>query len=1349
MSQLIATVALPAEPDADILRGPHVPEFLRDETLADLLEASAAREPNHIALIFGDRQLSYRDLNQQADLAAARLTQAGLGPGRIVGLWLPRGIELLVMQAAITKTGAAWLPFDEETPVDRLMVCLADAAAAGLVTCDELAPRLERRDVTLWSAEQLLAPNDAGILATPRPTFCPEDPAYVIYTSGSTGTPKGIVVTQRSICHFLRSENSRLGVRADDVVYQGFSVAFDMSFEEIWIAYLVGATLWVAPKQLVGDVEALPDQLASHGVTVLHAVPTLLSLFARDVASLRLINLGGEMCPESLVAKWVRPGRQLFNSYGPTEATVTASLAPLQIGVAVTIGTPLPNYDLMVIDADDESEATLLPRGQIGELCISGPGLAQGYLGRPDLTAVKFLPNPWARGPDDARLYRTGDLARIDATGQVVCLGRSDGQVKIRGFRVELGEIETLLTEQQDVGAGAVLLRQEAGLDQLVAYVVPRTGGSVTTAALRHALRQRLPPYMVPARFEILAALPRLASGKIDRNSLQTRPLPPPLAVDDGDERPANAIEAALLAALKALLPGQPIDFDADFFLDLGGHSLIAARFVSLVRKTAGLAGLTLNDVYRLRSLRAMAALLAVQDTPPPSPVAAFAPPPLLRRFCCGLAQALCLPLIVALTTAPWLGVFVVYQLFTGEEHNFLLELEVITATYAGINLIRSLFSIAAKWLIIGRTKPGSYPLWGVYYFRWWLTRQLLLMINLDWFKGTSVMRVLLRALGAKIGDDAIFSDINVGAIDLIEIGAGTALGAKVQLANAEVIGDRLVIGTISIGANVSIGSSCVLEGDTRIGDGAELADLTAVASGLRIPAWERWEGSPARCVGQLDEADQGAPAVAGRLRRAAQFVAYGAMLAILPSIVLIPILPAFYILDSMGDLFGDTLPIDDRLLLPLFAWPAAMVLILVTVLLIAAIRWTVLPRMRPGRSSVHSWFYVRKCVVSLATELTLDTLYSLFATVYMRNWYRLLGVKIGKDTEISTNLGGSYDLIEIGARSFIADEAVIGDEDVRNGWMTLKPVRTAQRVFIGNSAVVPPGADIPSNTLIGIKTRPPADNSAMQEGGTWFGSPPQQLPVRQRFDQAHANWTYEPSRRRRLARAVFEAFSLSFPTMLAITFGTISVDFLAPAILGHDFATLIPLFVLCSTSISIGLTLSAIAVKWLMMGVYRPTTKPMWSWWALRTEAIAVNYVGLSADVLLDHLRGTPFLPWVLRLFGCKFGQGVYLDATDITEFDCVSVGDFAAINGTGPLQTHLYEDRVMKTGRIEIGKGVTISSGTTVLYDTKIGDFARLGPLTIVMKGEEIPAFSHWLGSPAQPIEAISVSTDLRAAA
>ena len=487
--------------DTPILHGPDRPDLLRGEILADIFEATAARVPDKTALVFGPRHVTYAELDAAADRVAHRLIEAGVQAGDMVGLWHPRGIELLTLQLGIAKTGAAWLPFDADVPTDRIATCLEDASAKALLIDEqhgEPARRQEGITARILTAQELLAPLPEGTALRRREGALPSHTAYVIYTSGSTGKPKGIAITQGSIAHFLRSENARLGVREDDKVYQGFSVAFDMSFEEIWISYLVGATLWIAPKEIAGDPEALPRALIEHDVTVLHAVPTLLALFAQDVPGLRIINLGGEMCPQTLVEKWA-PGRQMFNTYGPTEATVSASLAELKAGEPVTIGEALPNYGMFVIEVIDPDSIVngvvpplkILPFGETGELCITGPGVAAGYLGRPELTAEKFLPNPWARNEQEARLYRTGDLAKVeyksDGTPQMQCLGRADDQVKIRGFRVELGEIEAVLAAQPGVGTTAVLLRKDDGIDQLVAFYVP-TGEPPRSPAARGAL---------------------------------------------------------------------------------------------------------------------------------------------------------------------------------------------------------------------------------------------------------------------------------------------------------------------------------------------------------------------------------------------------------------------------------------------------------------------------------------------------------------------------------------------------------------------------------------------------------------------------------------------------------------------------------------------------------------------------------------------------------------------------------------------------------------------------------------------------------------------------------------------
>ncbi len=1313
------------------LIGPRDPSLIRDETLWEIFSASARAFPNAAAATFGDITLTYAELSARAQGVARALAARGIGRGDFVGLWMSRSLDLHVALLGILASGAAYIPFDTEAPADRVAECLDDCAAKALIvdafTMGGITGSMPAHTLILPTLEQSAPP---GASPDPRAQGAnPADPAYAIYTSGSTGKPKAIVISHSNICHYLRAANSIYGLRSDDVVFQGASVAFDLSLEEIFVPYLVGARLWIAGRRTLAEADRLPKVLAEAGITVLDTVPTLLGLLASDIPGLRVIILGGEACPPALAERWCRPGRRIFNSYGPTETTVVATVAEVEPGKPVTIGRPIPNYVCHVVDDFTQPVAP----GMTGELLIGGPGVAAGYLGRPELTAEKFIANPWDTDGTAPVLYRSGDAVAVDGNGDIAFHGRIDDQVKIRGFRVELGEIEARLSALAGVNQAAVSLRTDDGIERLVATILPEAGATVEGGALKEGLRGQLPAYMVPSHYLVVDDLPRLISGKLDRKALKDLPLD--LSVGGGEqEEPATPTEAALLEAARRAFPGQAIPFEADFFLDLGGHSLLAAKFVSAVRETPALASLTLNEIYSARTLRAMGTLL---DARAPSPGAkpadlSFDPPTLRRRFLCGLAQAVAMPFILALTTAPWLGVFISYMLLSGEDASFFTEMGTLMVTYAVINVGTVAASIALKWVILGRTRPGRHKLWGTYYFRWWLAQRVVSVAHIKWFQGTPIMSIYLRLLGAKVGSDCVLSEMEAGAFDLVTIGDGVAIGGKTRLANAEAVGDELVIGTIAIGDDAYIGTSCMISHGVVIEAGGELGDLTSLAPDGRVGRYEHWDGSPGRKVGMVDEAALPEAAQAGFGRKLALTLFYGLMLVILPPISLLPIFPAFAIFERLSDVLAGG---EYATILPLLAWPTAMALIAVTVLLIAIVRWSVLPVVTAGSYSIYGGFYVRKWIVALATELMLETLSSLYATVYMRLWYRLMGAKIGKDAEISCNLAGRYDLTDIGPGCFIADEVVLGDECVRRGWMVLEPVKTEARVFVGNDAVVPPGAIIPAGALIGIKSRPPA-NDEMSPGDTWFGNPPFKLPVRQRFDDVGADWTFAPPLWRRVWRAVFEAFAVSLPTALFITFGILTVDLLAPSILARDYATVLPLFVAASVAISVSLALSSVAVKWLMMGAYRPTAKPMWSWWALRTEAVAVMYWGLAGKVLLDHLRGTPFLPWFLWLYGCRFGQGVFMDTTDITEFDCIDVGDFCAINSLSALQTHLYEDRVMKVGRVKLGTGVTIGSGSTVLYDTDVGDFARVGKLTIVMKGEGLPAHSQWEGAPAQTV-------------
>ena len=1319
-SLMIKSAKKPPAPSAKIVKplaGPRHLAFIKNEVLADIFRATVARSPKAIAIIERGEQLTYAEVDKRSDKIAAELIRRGAGPGKVLGLYFTRGATLLLTQLGVTKTGATWLPFDSETPKDRIATCLADCNALALLVDEDVEARVEGIPQTVWSVDDVAFSQPLKKPLNKIKGHTPNHNAYLIYTSGSTGTPKGIAITHRNICHYLRACNSIFGITHKDVMFQGCSAAFDLSMEEIWVPYLAGAALWVATPEILADTENLPRHMREAGVTVIDTVPTLLGIFAEDIDSIRIMIVGGEACPPSLVDRYTKKGRRIFNSYGPTEATVVATIAELEKGKPVTIGKPIPNYTAYVVDDHLQPVA----KGQQGELLIGGPGVAAGYLGRPELTAQKFIHNPFNKNANDPILYRSGDAVSIGDDGQIHFHGRIDDQVKIRGFRVELGEIETAISEEPSIEHAAVVLRKDGGLERLVAFIAPLKDAKPDIAALKDSLRKRLPPYMVPAAFEIIAEVPRLTSGKVDRKSLRNVPLASAMVGEDHSQAGQNAVEDVLIAVAKETFPGQAITRDADFFTDMGGHSLLAAQFISKVRLNPIGQMITLQDVYNARTIEGMSKLLidrgaleaagetAVNKAPTRTPFA--------RRFWCGAAQAAVLPFILTLQAAPWLAIFLSYALISPDDSNVIGDITTIFVGFMCVTLFNYLFVPLARWLVLPHTKPGVYPLWGTYYFRIWLMQRLMTIVHLKWMQGTPIIRFYLRLLGAKVGSDALISDISAGAIDLITIGEHASIGGKVIIANTRAVGDQFFVGPVIIGSDVVIGSSCVIENDTVIGQGSELSDLASVVSGTHIPAYESWSGSPATKVGVIDPLSLPAPATATTFVKSAQTIFYVILLLLLPPIGILPIVPAFRLMEGIDTYINPIMGgISYNWYLPLIALPAAAAMVLFTCLFLVAVRWIVMPRLKPGIYSVYSSIYLRKWVVTLATEVMLDTVSSIFATIYMRAWYRLMGAKIGKGSEISTNLGGRYDLIDIGEGNFVADDVQLGDENMRRNWMTLGSIKTGSKVFIGNEAVVPLNYIVESGALIGVKSRPP-EGGSVGASETWFGSPPIKLPVRQQFD-ANIAATFEPKWWMKWGRAFYEAFNISLPTALFITLATIGMEGLNDSVNEGSWFAAGALCVLTVVLIDLAQVLIAVAVKWLSMGVYKPTIKPMWSWWALRTEAVAVMYWGMAAKSIMEHLRGTPFLPFVMRLFGVKMGRGIFMDAIDITEFDCVTVGDYAAINAGACLQTHLYEDRLMKVGRIKIGDDVTVGAGSTILYDTEVGNHTQIGPLTLVMK-------------------------------
>jgi len=1319
-----------ASAGAAILRGPRRPDLLRSETLADVLSTTARRRENHPALTSGNRTVTYRELEAASNQIGGGLSRLGAAPGLVVGLFLPRSADLLIAQAGITKSGAAWLPFDAETPLERIKTCLQSAHACGLVTCREWLPRLKAMPVAVWAVEDLIAEKNPAPLAAAKPS----DPAYVIYTSGSTGQPKGIVISQRSICHFLRAENELLGVREDDRVYQGFSVAFDMSFEEIWISYLVGARLWIAPAPVVNDPDLFTQSLKCERITVLHAVPTLMSLVTELPPTVRLLNLGGEACPDALAQRIVKPGRKVFNTYGPTETTVSASLAELKPDEPVTIGSPLPNYGMLVVD----ERRRPLPAGETGELGIFGPGLADGYLGRPDLTAEKFVPNPAAENADEAIMYLTGDLAKIEPRGLVRCLGRADNQVKIRGYRVELDEITAALTAQLGVAAAAAVVRPVGELEQIVGFVVTTEGRKLEPAHLRSALAVCLPSYLVPSRFEFLNGLPRLVSGKIDRQALQTLPL----AETKGDARsePRNEEEAALFAALEKLFPGGAFHPVADFFDDLGGHSLLAARLVSILRNDARYAALGVQEIYRERRLAEIAgAMKRTREQSQPAATPERAATPLRRRFFCGIAQAAVIPFFILLHMADWLAPFFVYHYFTGDPGDS-IPLAVLYAL--GIFLLAQLanfaIAIAGKRLLAGRLPAGRFPLWGATYYRWWLGGKFCELPDVFLLAGTPWMTLYLRLLGARIGREVIIDTITLGAPELLTIADGVSIGAFVNIENARVEGGWLILGPVRLERGSVLDSYAVLENDTRLGEQSRLGGLSALAAGREIPAGEIWEGAPARKSAQNSEPLPPRPQISAA-QRWLEAAVFAATAIVVSMIFFLPTFPAFMLIDWLDahwlDVFeSEVAPLPAFGLLFLLAIPASALFVGLTMLLTAGL-CRLLPRQQAGIFSIHSPAFWRKKFVTLVLDTSLRSLHGLYASVFAPIWLRLLGATVGRHAEVSTAEGMVPELLNVGEDSFVADGAMLGDEELRGGWMILKPTRIGHRSFVGNGAYVSDGAVVPDDVLIGVQTRVPK-NDQLQPGQTWLGSPPLLLPARERLKGFPESLTFRPSARRRVGRGIIEALRIVLPLAAVIATGYLIVILILPLAADNGWGlTVAGALALAGCLFGLASFFLVVALKWILVGRYRPRAVPMWTPFVWISEAVTNLYESLAVPNFLDILRGTPMLPWALRLLGARIGKGVYLNTTDLTEFDCVHIGDEAELNAWCGPQTHLFEDRVMKIGTVEIGAGVTVGVRSTILYDTQVGAGARLGPLTLVAKGERLPAHSSWQGSPAAP--------------
>jgi amino acid adenylation domain-containing protein len=558
-------------------------------TLHGLFEAQAARTPQALAVMQGDAVVRYAELDAQAEAVAARLRAHGVGPGAMVGLYLERTPRMLAALLGVLKSGAAYVPLDPGFPRERIACMLEDAAAPVVIADGAIAAQLPSGAHALLHIEDILdgAASDTDTAAAVHAGA--DDTAYVLFTSGSTGRPKGVRVPHRAAVNFLASMARAPGMGADDTLCAITTLSFDIALLELMLPLTVGARVALADRATASEGDALARLLDAVDATVMQATPAtwrmLLDAGWRGRPGMRLL-CGGEALPRELADRLLGCGSELWNVYGPTETTVWSTIERVQPGEgAISIGRPIDNTSVYVVDARMQP----VPAGVPGELLIGGLGVAQGYLDRPELTAEKFIADPFG-ARTEGRLYRTGDLARWRRDGRLEVIGRIDHQVKLRGFRIELGEIESVLLARDDVAEAVVVCREDRpGDKRLVAYVVPAAGqddaAAIDIAALRATARERLPEYMVPSAWMVLERMPLTPNGKVDR-----RALPAP----EGDDATTEAYVAPVtpeeiaVAEMWADVLGKPRVGLHDNFFDLGGHSLLANQLVSRMQKRFG-----------------------------------------------------------------------------------------------------------------------------------------------------------------------------------------------------------------------------------------------------------------------------------------------------------------------------------------------------------------------------------------------------------------------------------------------------------------------------------------------------------------------------------------------------------------------------------------------------------------------------------------------------------------------------------------------------------------------------------------------------------------------------------------
>jgi non-ribosomal peptide synthetase-like protein len=1280
------------------------------------------------AVISEGRAWTYSELNRRANQFARLLVKRGVKPGHRVGLILDRSADTYVALLAVMKAGAAFVPLATAFPQERMSLIIEDAGVSLIVTIATYASRageLPVPHILIDSAAAEIAAQSDAPLKPAKASGPADETCYILYTSGTTGRPKGVAVTHRSFINFIHVAAASYGYRPGDRVYQGMTIAFDFSSEEIWVPFVAGATVVPAPGQMPLVGEELADFLRLHDITCMACSPTLLSSITSEVPGLRTLLVGGEACPHNLVVRWSKPGRKILNTYGPTEATVTATMGELTPDRPVTIGAPLPTYSIAILDPE---KPQLAAPGELGEIGIAGIGLAVGYLNRADLTEQKFiadffgLPNNPSR-----RIYRTGDLGRINDAGEIEYNGRIDTQVKIRGYRIELGEIEAVLLDQPEIAQAAVTTWEiEPGRVELVAYYAAKAGQPpIRRADLAQVMKQRLPDYMVPSYLEELPAIPMTVSNKVD-----TRQLPKPTSVRLSADRamvaPGNDDERFLAEALAEVLKFETVSVEDNFFDDLGANSLLMAHFCARVRTRKEWATTSMRDIYLYPTVARLAKHLCVAEemTTATTERVLTRQASNLAYWSCGVAQLMFYALYsYASLWAINRGLNWVYDALDEPLKLYIRCVELSAGVFFGMTG----FAVLAKWVLVGRWKAETFPIWGLRYYRFWVVKTLIRTAPVVLFRGSPLYSIYLRLLGTKLGHNAVIESKSVPVCtDLISIGDRTILRKESMILGYRAQAGYIHTGPLTIGNDAFVGVGSTLDIDTAIGDGGQLGHSSSLQRGQSIPDGEHWHGSPAvpTTADYCKVRNVNPPRIRRFLYEAVQLIGLFAIVTPLPLLF-----HSYW--EVVGDDYQETIGlVAIGTTVTLFGYIAA-----------AFLAATLVPRLfslilKPGRTyTLYGFRYWLQSVAEFSSNSRVLGLVFGDSSAIV-HYMRAIGWNLNKVVQTGSNFGSNQQhenplLCEIGTQTMVSDGLFMINMHKSASAFRLEPTRIGERNYLGNNIYYPPDGRTGDNVLLGTKVMVPIDGPVRENVGL-LGSPAFEIPRMVNRDKELIAGVDEADRRQRIPLKNLHnlvTILLFLATQWVMLFATLAIWDRALNYYTEWAEIALFVAVLLTSAITIPFY---IFVERASLGFRRlkPRITTIYDVTFWRHE----RHWKLADSPIVRLFAGTPFRPMILRMLGVKVGKRVYDGGANLTERSLVEIGDDATLNEGSVIQAHSLEEGAFKSDYIRIGKGCTLGPSAFIHYGVVMGEGSMVDADAFVMKGEVLEPNSIWRGNPAK---------------